>query len=76
MSEPIRFVLGAQLRELRQSRRLAQEGLGEEFGVTPRYLAGIERGERDLSGDSADVWAEQFRVPANALLVHPDRVSV
>lgn len=68
MSKPLKAVLGAQLRVLRHSRGLTQEGLAEELGVTPRYLAGIERGERNLTLDSVDALAEQLRVPAWALL--------
>lgn len=72
VSKPLRSVLGAQLRELRRSRGLTQEGLAEELGVTPRYLAGIERGERNLTLDSVDALAEQLQVPAITLLVQAD----
>ena len=68
VSKPLRSVLGAQLRELRRSRGLTQEGLAEELGVTPRYLAGIERGERNLTLDSVDALAEQLGVPVMSLL--------
>ncbi|MBN9158144.1 helix-turn-helix transcriptional regulator [Microbacterium sp.] len=68
MSKPLRSVLGAQLRELRRSRGLTQEGLAEELGVTPRYLAGIERGERNLTLDSVDALANQLKVPVMSLL--------
>jgi transcriptional regulator with XRE-family HTH domain len=37
--------------------------------VTPRYLAGIERGERNLTLDSVDALADQLGVPAKALLI-------
>ena len=75
MSKPLRSVLGAQLRELRRSRGLTQEGLAEQLGVTPRYLAGIERGERNLTLDSVDALAEQLQVPAIMLLVQADGPS-
>ncbi|WP_431785006.1 helix-turn-helix domain-containing protein [Microbacterium maritypicum] len=68
VSKPLRSVLGAQLRELRRSRGLTQEGLAEELGVTPRYLAGIERGERNLTLDSVDALAAQLGVDALELL--------
>jgi len=68
VSKPLRSVLGAQLRELRRSRGLTQEGLAEELGVTPRYLAGIERGERNLTLDSVDALANQLKVPVMSLL--------
>jgi transcriptional regulator with XRE-family HTH domain len=66
---PLKMALGAQVRDLRQSRGLTQEGLAEELGVTPRYLAGIERGERNLTLDSVDALADQLGVPAKALLI-------
>jgi transcriptional regulator with XRE-family HTH domain len=67
--QPLKSVLGAQLRELRRSRGLTQEGLAEELGVTTRYLAGIERGERNLTLDSVDALAVQLGVEARSLLV-------
>lgn len=68
MAESLKAVLGAQLRDLRRSRGLTQEGLAEELGVTARYVAGIERGERNLTLDSVDVLAGQLGVAALTLL--------
>ena len=48
VSEPLRKRLGANLRAERHRRALTQEALAEHLGVTARYLAGIERGERNL----------------------------
>lgn len=39
---------------------MTQEQLAEELGVTPRYLAGVERGERNLTLDSVDALAKQL----------------
>lgn len=69
VTEPLKKVLGAQVRDLRLARRLSQEGLAEELGVSTRYLAGIERGERNLTLDSVDALAEQLGVEAQALVV-------
>lgn len=68
VAESLKAVLGAQLRDLRRSRGLTQEGLAEELGVTARYVAGIERGERNLTLDSVDVLAGQLGVAALTLL--------
>ena len=65
---PLKKVLGVRLRKIRQSRGLTQEGLAEILGVTPRYLAGIERGERNLTLDSIDSLADQLGVESAALL--------
>ena len=68
MVETLKAVLGAQVREIRRSRGLTQEALAEALNVTPRYLAGIERGERNLTLDSVDSLAEQLGVAATSLL--------
>lgn len=57
------------MRDLRLARRLSQEGLAEELGVSTRYLAGIERGERNLTLDSVDALAEQLGVESHALII-------
>ena len=69
---PLKKVLGVRLRKIRQSRGLTQEGLAEILGVTPRYLAGIERGERNLTLDSIDSLADQLGVESAALLTGDD----
>lgn len=68
VSNSLKANLGAQVRDLRRSRGLTQEGLAEELGVTPRHLAGIERGERNLTLDSVDALAEQLGVTSAELL--------
>lgn len=70
MAENLKTLLGAKVRELRLSRRLSQEGLAEELGMSARYLAGIERGERNLTLDSVDALAEQLGVEALTLFNH------
>lgn len=57
------------MRDLRRLRGHTQEGLAEQLEVTPRYLAGIERGELNLTLDSVDALAEQLGVEASSLLV-------
>ena len=69
---PLKIILGKRLREIRVSRGLTQEGLAELLGVTPRYLAGIERGERNLTLDSIDSLADQLGVESAALLTGDD----
>ncbi|WP_336647277.1 helix-turn-helix transcriptional regulator [Micrococcus luteus] len=70
MTDPLKKVLGAQVRDLRLARHLSQESLAEELGMSTRYLAGIERGERNLTLDSVDARAEQLSVEARSLIVH------
>ncbi|PMC02379.1 XRE family transcriptional regulator [Microbacterium sp. UMB0228] len=68
MAESLKAALGARVRDLRRSRGLTQERLAEQLGVTPRYLAGIERGERNLTLDSVDALAAQLEVDAASLI--------
>lgn len=68
MSDSLKVVLGARVREIRHSRSLTQERLAELLEVSPRYLAGIERGERNLTLDSVDVLADQLGVDSPMLL--------
>lgn len=69
MAESLKAALGARVRDLRRLRGHTQEGLAEQLEVTPRYLAGIERGELNLTLDSVDALAEQLGVEASSLLV-------
>lgn len=68
MAVPLKVALGEHVREVRHARGLTQEGLAEQLGVTPRYLAGIERGERNLTLDSVDALAQQLAVVPLTLL--------
>ncbi|GAB3563365.1 hypothetical protein GCM10027344_20740 [Spelaeicoccus albus] len=43
------------------------------LGVTPRYYAGLERGERNLTLDSIDDLAKQLQVPAGSLLAEAEQ---
>lgn len=53
---------------MRFPRGLAQGQIAEELGVTVRYSAGLERGERNLSLGSVDVLAEQLDITATLTL--------
>ncbi|WP_084344588.1 helix-turn-helix domain-containing protein [Microbacterium resistens] len=64
----LKSALGEQLRAIRLTRGLTQEQLAEQLSVTPRYLAGIERGERNLTLDSIDVLANELDVEVQLVL--------
>ncbi|MCD2497509.1 helix-turn-helix domain-containing protein [Microbacterium nymphoidis] len=68
----LKSVLGARVREIRQARGQTQEALTEHLGVTQRYLAGIERGERNLTLDSIEALAAQLGVGAASLLLRTE----
>lgn len=64
----LRQRLGANLRAERRRRRLTQEDLAEQLGVTARYLGGIERAERNMTLDSVDALAQELGIDALDLL--------
>lgn len=66
---PLKSILGSRVRKLRLDRGLTQEQMAELLEVTPRYYAGLDRGERNLSLDSIDSLADQLGVDAVALLL-------
>lgn len=69
--QSLRKTLGANVRTERKRRALTQESLAEELRITPRYLAAIERGERNLTLDSIEALAVQLGVDPHSLLTRP-----
>lgn len=69
--QSLRKTLGANVRTERKRRALTQESLAEHLGITPRYLAAIERGERNLTLDSIEALAVQLGVDPHSLLTRP-----
>ncbi|MDO4792379.1 MAG: helix-turn-helix transcriptional regulator [Buchananella hordeovulneris] len=61
------------MRAERHRRGLTQEGLAEQLSITPRYLAAIERGERNLTLDSIEALAAQLEVEPHLLLAQVSR---
>lgn len=65
---PLNQRVGKNLRTLRIQRGISQEGLAHELDYDRTYLAGIERGERNLSLDTLSKLAEQLGVDPMVLL--------
>lgn len=68
---PLNQRVGKNLRALRVSRGISQEALAHELEYDRTYLAGIERGERNLSLDTLSKLAEQLGVNPLELLTAP-----
>ncbi|MBX3088782.1 MAG: helix-turn-helix transcriptional regulator [Cryobacterium sp.] len=68
-TEPLEKRLGANLRSYRSRENVSQEKLALRIGLTPRYLAGIERGERNLTLDSVDALADRLGIDSSKLLL-------
>lgn len=66
--QPLKSILGSRVRKLRLDRGLTQEQMAELLEVTPRYYAGLDRGERNLSLDSIDSLADQLGIDPATLL--------
>lgn len=73
LSKKLRATLGANVRAERKRRGLTQEGLAEQLDITPRYLAAIERGERNLTLDSIEALAAQLDLDPHSLLAPGSR---
>lgn len=65
---PLNRRVGKNLRALRALRDISQEALAHELEYDRTYLAGIERGERNLSLDTLSKLAEQLGVDPLDLL--------
>ncbi len=73
MEHSLKERLGAGVRARREASKLSQEKFAPTIGLTVRYLAGIERGERNLTLDSIDSIAERMGVDPVALLRQGDK---
>lgn len=66
----LRKQFGAALRQYRADERITQEELARRLSLTPRYTAGLERAEHNISLDTIDGMAEKlglaFRLEARA----------
>jgi transcriptional regulator with XRE-family HTH domain len=70
---PQHRALGDALRELRTSRELTQETLGDRSGLTTNYVGDMERGERNVSVRALWQLADGLGVPASELLREAER---
>ena len=59
---------GERLREIRISRNLSQEQLGELASLHRTYIGMIERGERNISLSNMAVFAKVFEINISELL--------
>lgn len=53
----IRVQYGLRIKDLRDERGLSQRGFAALIGMSPTYLADIERGARNVSIDNNADWA-------------------
>lgn len=59
-------LVGINIREIRKSKKLTQEELAEKCGLQTSYLAGVERGERNITLQTLEKIIDGLEVvPAN-----------
>lgn len=66
--EGLNASFGPQLRAIRQSMGLSQEQLASRLGFSTRYVAGLERSERNLSLNAIDELAQNLGVTPTLIL--------
>jgi len=63
-----RHVFARNLRKARQAQELSQEKLAELTGLHRTYVGSVERGERNVSIDNMERFAEALGIPLAKLL--------
>lgn len=67
MSETLLKLVGAKIRDIRKSKGLSQEQLGEEAGFHQTYIGGVERGSRNISLENLERIASTLGVEVHEL---------
>lgn len=52
--ENLKKLVGSNIREIRKMKKLTQEELSEKSGLQTSFLAGVERGERNITLETLD----------------------
>ena len=68
MQPDIRAIFGTHLAALRRSKGWSQEKLALESGLARSYLAGVERGRRNISLINICVLADTLGLPPSRML--------
>ena len=61
-------IVGVNIREIRKQKRLTQEELAEKCELQTSYLAGVERGDRNITLQTLEKIAKGLEVNAKQLL--------
>ena len=64
----LRVQFGWRIKELREERGLSQRGFAEKIGMSPSYLADVERGSRNISLDNIKRIADGFDISVAELM--------
>lgn len=61
-------IVGVNIREIRKNKKLTQEELAEKCALQTSYLAGVERGDRNITLQTLEKIAKGLEVNAKQLL--------
>lgn len=61
-------IVGINIREIRKQKKLTQEELAEKCGLQTSYLAGVERGDRNITLQTLEKIALGLEINAKELL--------
>ena len=64
----LRIQFGWRIKDLREERGLSQRGFAEKIGMSPSYLADVERGSRNISLDNIKRIADGFDISVAELM--------
>ena len=64
----LRVQFGWRIKDLREERGLSQRGFAEKIGISPSYLADVERGSRNISLDNIKRIADGFDISVAELM--------
>ena len=64
----LRVQFGWRIKDLREERGLSQRGFAEKIGMSPSYLADVERGSRNISLDNLKRIADGFDISVAELM--------
>jgi transcriptional regulator with XRE-family HTH domain len=68
MEGDLQRALGRNIRQIRRSRGLTQEGMAGQLRVSAKYLSELERGKRNLSLQAVERLADDLEQAPLALL--------
>ncbi|MFR9167157.1 MAG: helix-turn-helix domain-containing protein [Gordonibacter urolithinfaciens] len=64
----LRVQFGWRIKDLREERGLSQRGFAEKIGMSPSYLADVERESRNISLDNIKRIADGFDISVAELM--------
>lgn len=67
-------LVGMNIREIRKSQKMTQEELSEKSGLQTSYLAGVERGERNITLETLDKILDGLKVDPKTIFNFKDLV--